>query len=282
MRQFNNNQIKNSLINKLKAQITHYQGIISIISQPGNAPEKEAVLKSHGSKHPVTITRTKQSQIADLNYLMSIAQMDEEDFEQISKDLHLFISDGNKKTGPDVMTFSIFSGITCPYATPRCLKICYDLKMYWRFSILFSRARNTLISLLPEELLYQRFRKELQEKKQRILRIHEGGEYYNIEYATKMDKICSRLIKEGVIDIAFGYTKNIHYMPLFSTIRTTFSIMEDTPPEFIQMAEESDCYTFTAVPKKVGYSDMKERCVGDCSKCSFCYGNRKHVELIEH
>ena len=141
-----------------------------------------------------------------------------------------------------------------------------------------------LLSMLPEELLYQRFKEELAEKKQRILRIHEGGEYYNIEYATKMDRICARLIKEGVIDIAFGYTKNIHYIPLFKTIRTTFSIMSDTPAEFIQMAEESNYYTFTAVSQKVGYSDMKEICPGNCSKCSFCYGesNRASVEIIEH
>ena len=122
MRQFTNQEIKTSLIEKLNAQIAHYQGIISVISQPGNAPEKKALIKSHGQKHPITITRLKEQQITDLKYLIGIAQMDQEEFEEIAKDLHLFISDGNKKTGDEIMTFSIFFRDHLPLCDPPLFK----------------------------------------------------------------------------------------------------------------------------------------------------------------
>lgn len=282
MKEFTNEKIKKSLGSAIKKQISHYQGIKKVLSQKGESPEKQALLKRYDGKHAMTVIKIKDMQIAELNYMLSITKMDDDDFEHVCNDFKFLISDGNNKTGHNIMTYSVVSGTTCPYATPRCLKICYDIKAYWRSTVFLARIRNTFISLLPEKVLYERFKTALKKKEQRILRIHEGGEFYNVDYAKKIDNICARLIEEKLIDIAYGYTKNIHYMPIFKAIRMNFSIMSDTPKQYISLAKNSGYYVFKAIHKNEDYSGIAGICSGDCSKCSFCYDNRVNVEIKEH
>ena len=182
---------------------------------------------------------------------------------------------------------------TCPFATENCKAACYARKAERVYpQVLPCRENNFTESLKPDfvENMIFTIEKELNSKKFRgkkaFFRIHESGDFYNMEYAKKWIEICKHFENDNRI-VFLAYTKSIIYFvksgyntpefPKNLIIRS--SIWNDTKPENVEMTEKYNFPIYTAAtPEEIETATINGEkificdCV-DCGNCKACYFN---------
>ena len=124
---------------------------------------------------------------------------------------------GNKKLKNNettrFMIWNLPSVITCPYRTALCEKSCYAQKAERVYpQVLPSRERNleeskqedfveNMIFTIEKHLVSKAF-----QGKKTVFRIHESGDFYNINYARKWVEIAKHFENDKRI-IFLAYTK---------------------------------------------------------------------------
>lgn len=101
----------------------------------------------------------------------------------------IHVSNGNTKVKCNC--FALPSTVTCKEGL-KCEKICYAKKaerMYKNTRI--ARTRNHQATV--KKSFVQDMCKELSKKKHRITRVHEGGDFYSLEYVRKWFDIAKRM-----------------------------------------------------------------------------------------
>ena len=168
---------------------------------------------------------------------------------------------------------------TCPFRTAHCEKSCYARKAERVYpNVLPSREKNFSDSLSGDFVGNMIFTIDhyLNSKafsgKKCAFRIHESGDFYNLEYAGKWVEIAKHFEKDDRI-VFVAYTKSIIYMincgyglsnfPKNLIIRS--SIWDDTREDLTNLTQAYNFPIYTALTAE----DMeKER--DNCRKFSVC------------
>lgn len=192
------------------------------------------------------------------------------------------LSDGNiKLKGNHKWLFLIWNlpaVRTCPYKTPECERLCYALKAERQYpTCLPSRERHYEETLKESfvddmiEAIERKLARKSAKGRKTFFRIHESGDFYNVEYARKWTEIARHFI--GRKEISFlAYTKSLRffdklYVPSNLVIR--FSLWDDTKATEVAYFKEKNVPSFTAIPKGEAFDGYI--CPGDCSVCVACY-----------
>lgn len=204
---------------------------------------------------------------------------------------------GNKKlqntNNVRFMIWNLPAVKTCPFRTSMCEKSCYARKAERVYpQVLPSRERNFRDSLeddfagnmiyTVEALLNSRAYKG----KTVYFRIHESGDFYNLEYAKKWVEVARHFSEDNRI-IFEAYTKSISFMiaagygtPAWPTnfiIRA--SVWDDTKKDALKLIDSYNFQIYTAFPAQdfeklaKGYTECK---CEDCATCGKCYKRDDH------
>jgi hypothetical protein len=212
---------------------------------------------------------------------------------------------GNKKlVNNDKVRFMIWNlpaCKTCPYATENCKKFCYARKAEKVYpSVLPSRERNfeeTLSADFVGKMIWSIERllnSKAYKGKLAVFRIHESGDFYNLEYTEKWVRIAKHFENDDRI-VFTAYTKSIIYFincgyglsnfPKNLIIRS--SIWNDTRKDLVELTE---CYNFSIYTALSAEDMEKEKAAGhnffkceckDCGTCLECYRNKEKDIIVE-
>ena len=175
---------------------------------------------------------------------------------------------------------------TCPFRTPMCEKSCYARKAERVYpQVLPSREKNYADSLESDfvnRMIYT-IEKELDSKKAQgkltVFRIHESGDFYNLEYTKKWIEIAKHFENDKRI-IFLAYTKSIEYImkcgyntpefPRNFVVRS--SLWKDTTPELVNLTvkEQFPIYTALTMPELVQVKHKYNAHICKCENCANC------------
>lgn len=187
----------------------------------------------------------------------------------------------------------------CPFRTALCEKSCYARKAERVYpQVLPSRERNyqdSLQSDFVERMIYT-IEKELSTKKYNgkltVFRIHESGDFYNLEYTKKWVEIAKHFENNDKI-VFLAYTKSLVYLiragydakefPKNFVVRS--SLWSDTSTANRDYTELYNFPIYTAFTRSQmnvehanGHIFTECRCE-DCANCGYCW-NKEHKDII--
>lgn len=215
---------------------------------------------------------------------------------ELNNNIHL--SEGNiKSKGTDdtmFLTWSLPSRECCPYSTGMCRRKCFAKKNETFKTVRDSRHKNLDESKKDTFVddMIKHFEYHLQRPKAIgkliIVRIHTSGDFYDLDYMDKWINITDYFKDKNILFQA--YTKS---MPIIKerdlskvNIHFVWSIWDDTPKEYNNMAYKMNLQTFTALPKNQIENAVNEGaflCEGDCGHCKECYtGESKNIVIPYH
>ncbi len=213
-------------------------------------------------------------------------------------------TNGNKKLqNTDKIRYIIWNlpaEKTCPFATEHCKKSCYAKKAERIYpQTLPAREKNLEESKSADfvnNMIYtieSLLNSKAYAGKKAIFRIHESGDFYNMEYAAKWCTIAKHFENDARIKF-LAYTKSIVYfgIPSYGTVIPSnmvvrFSVWDDTNPDALAVNRlpSVNLPIYTALTLE----DMeKERKTGrafsvceckNCSTCGKCW-NAKYKDII--
>lgn len=211
--------------------------------------------------------------------------------------------DGNKKLqNSDKIRFIIWNlpaVKTCPFRTELCEKSCYARKAERIYpQVLPSREKNYKASLQADfvENMIFTIEKELSSKKYNdklaVFRIHESGDFYNMEYTEKWISIAKHFENDNRIKF-LAYTKSIIYFvnagygftdfPSNLIIRS--SLWKDTKQDKIDITKAYNFPVYTALTEKEMIEEKQNghifsicKC-DNCANCRLCW-NSKVKDII--
>lgn len=222
------------------------------------------------------------------------------------KRLNVNINGNRKLKNTDKIRYIIWNlpaEKTCPFATEHCKKSCYAKKAERIYKNVYeSRLKNFWDSErddFTENMIYTietlldgiAFR-----GKKAVFRIHESGDFYNLEYAKKWVKIAKHFENDNRI-VFLAYTKSISYIidsgygesyfPSNFVVRS--SIWDDTckPSLDLTTAYNMPIYTALTAPeieteRANGRTFDICTCV-NCSTCCKCWNaNKKDIIVKIH
>lgn len=215
--------------------------------------------------------------------------------------LNINVNGNRKLRNTDKIRFMIWNlpaVKTCPFRTALCEKSCYARKAERVYpQVLSSREKNYNATLSPDfvENMIFTIEKELATKKYNgkltIFRIHESGDFYNLEYAKKWVAIARHFENDRRIKF-LAYTKSVIYfnIPGYNTLLPSnfvirSSLWKDTKPEYIELTEKMGLPIYTALTmgemiseKENGHVFRVCKC-NDCANCRMCW-NSKIKDII--
>ena len=202
------------------------------------------------------------------------------------------VSRRNKKLVPNKRTafviFNLPAVVTCPNATPLCLKYCYARKAETAYpTVLPARIRNYNDSLaadfVPRMVFTILSARKYSKADTLLVRIHESGDFYSKEYAEKWMEIARQLKGEKVKFIA--YTKSFAFFDGVTLPDNFFlraSVWADTPASDLEIIARNGWTIYTAVEKfQTGDAFTRCRCA-DCASCGFCWSKRADIRCEIH
>jgi len=177
---------------------------------------------------------------------------------------------------------------TCLWKTELCEENCYAVKAEIQYpDVLPCRERNLQESKKATfvhdmtDILRWNFSRPVFEGKKIWVRIHESGDFYNLEYLRKWINIAKKFPNVKFL----AYTKAVQFVaecigeiPKNLVIR--YSIWADTRQEQIEIASNLGLPIYTAFDKETIDEKVKSegftKCLCDCQKCKKCYSGRTH------
>lgn len=188
---------------------------------------------------------------------------------------------------------------TCPFRTAMCEKSCYARKAERIYpQVLPAREQNYIESLSRDfvpNMIYT-IETELNKKKYIgktcVFRIHESGDFYNLEYTQKWIEIAKHFINNPDI-IFLAYTKSIIYFincgyglsdfPQNLIVRS--SLWKDTKNDKKELTFAYNFPIYTALTENEMKMEKEngrifEKCnCEDCANCGMCW-NSRYKEII--
>lgn len=206
-------------------------------------------------------------------------------------------TNGNRKLrNTDKIRFMIWNlpaVKTCPFRTAMCEKSCYARKAERVYpQVLPAREKNYSDSLDADFVSNMIFTIETELAKKRytgklcVFRIHESGDFYNVEYAQKWIDI-ARHFENNENIVFLAYTKSIVYFincgyglsdfPANMIIRS--SIWKDTKTDKLELTKAYNFPIYTALTdaeiiqeKRNGHKFFICKC-DDCANCRLCWNS---------
>lgn len=98
----------------------------------------------------------------------------------------------NRKLGPDIWTWSIPAGLTCPGATKACLSCCYALTGMFTMPDVSKSYHLNWQAAASDKFVHWAIN-EIRRKNISVFRIHVSGDFFSPKYANKWVKIVKAL-----------------------------------------------------------------------------------------
>ena len=192
------------------------------------------------------------------------------------------------------LIFSIPAVMTCPGATAQCMHFCYARRDERFSTTRASRLSNFIITLRPDfcALLEKAIKETVYNKngsikkafsgKKIIVRVHESGDFYNVEYMRSWFNVARRFPNFTF----FAYTKSftilekcIDEKPDNFTIRA--SIWSDTAKNDLYIIEKNNLPFYKALADIAGYSKKNIcSCAGGCGGCGCKCSKAELKEIV--
>lgn len=179
------------------------------------------------------------------------------------------LTSGNKKLDRSVGIFSLPAVVTCPNCSD-CKASCYALAEETRWQNVYARRADNYAlshtSIFPELMIG-----EIKRKGFKIVRIHESGDFYNLEYLSKWIKIARSLP-----DVKFyGYSKCFDRFPnalkFFNSLPNVNIINSITPlgknygnEDYINTLRQNG---YSLCPLQTIDPAEGKKCMRDCKLC---------------
>jgi hypothetical protein len=191
----------------------------------------------------------------------------------------------SEQLGAQIVHFSLPRDITCPGATVWCRKFCYA--RYGRHifpSVRKARVANVELAERPDfvRIMVEAIEK-IHSKGIRVLRLHEEGDFYSIEYIKKWIEIIKELRRRNIDIFVYAYTRSwriptmlpyleeLRKLPRVQIIASTDS---ETGPGPEGWSEAGINFTY-AKPGVMCTSDRKPSIT--CTECGVCLRGRVNV-----
>ena len=195
--------------------------------------------------------------------------------------MKLTFSQGNKKLPKTTGIFNLPAARTCPGKTAACSAYCYAIRPE-RFRPVVSRSRQDNLALSRRADFPLRLGIAIDYlPAQRVIRIHESGDFYNLAYIRAWLAVMRRYPNK----VFYAYTRSF---ALFTQIPVAekpanFKLLASfdqttTAAQRVNHARAKAwfCGTFSVVDKGAG------SCPGDCRICSRCWTTGGHLTVGMH
>lgn len=204
-------------------------------------------------------------------------------------------STGNRKLVPNKDTKFLIWNLpavkTCPFRTEHCEKACYARKAERVYPQALPSRIDNYHDSLAESFVWDTistikyFQKRWRTAKRIIIRIHESGDFYSLDYMRKWYDIAwyfKHNSTDSLPSIEFtAYTKSVEYIKILdeqgdnvtSMINIRASVWDDTPSHQLKIIEDLKLPTYTAFEKGLIPSNYTKCKCEDCASCLKCYNN---------
>jgi hypothetical protein len=208
------------------------------------------------------------------------------------------LSEYNKKLVPNkdvrFLIWNIPAKTTCPFATEHCKTFCYAVKSETAYpDVLPSRTKHFIQSQNNDFVVRMVFtiaaylnRPIFKGAKKIVVRIHESGDFYNVDYMRKWYDIATYFKHDKKV-VFMAYTKSVRYVHILATqygykkpsnLVIRYSIWDDTNPDDIALATRYNLPIYTAVDEFTPDIKSKNRCrCNDCATCEKCWTGIKKL-----
>lgn len=204
--------------------------------------------------------------------------------------LYINLSHENKKLIPNArisfLIWNLPAVITCPFRTVHCEGLCYALKAERNYpDALPCRLRHLEMSKKADFVLRMIFTisaelaRPVNKNKKVVFRIHESGDFYNMEYVKKWLKIMD-YFKDDKRIVFVAYTKSVKYfdgLEIPENMRLLASVWDDTTPENLEIIKRNNFRIYTAYSGadldnalKAGFAHCP---CENCGTCGLCWNN---------
>ncbi|MGL5714991.1 MAG: GP88 family protein [Paraclostridium sp.] len=197
------------------------------------------------------------------------------------------LSTGNSKLlsnehGEGFLIWSVLGHISCNGKTPLCARFCYNncrqdtATLRLKVDCLMFSMMDAFVPVLNRLL-------HLSPYKKTFVRIHEDGDFYDMEYFNKWVEL-SGMNPDFVFE---AYTKEPELLPSIEPLNATlenfilrYSIMSDTPQEIVDYVAKNDLHTYIALGENTvdktakatfEHVSLVNRCMDSCQYCKKCY-----------
>jgi len=187
---------------------------------------------------------------------------------------------GNRKLSERIGIFNLPPFLTCPYATSVCRRCCYAMKGYQiNRSTMKGRLRRLECSASPD--FVERICREIREKGLRVVRIHESGDFYSVEYFLKWCEIARR--NPSVLFLAYTRNPEVCRFPRPRNFRLIFSLDMDNWERYFELEGLVDGFSYLLLPgedigeiaERLGVERYHVCTDGKClADCAYCYTAR--------
>ncbi len=200
----------------------------------------------------------------------------------------IYISPGNRRM--KIPTFSIPVEKTCN-PTEHCKKYCYARKAENCYpNVLPSRERNYRVTKSNDFI--KQVSKYIMQRKPKLFRIHESGDFYSQGYFDKWMQIA--ILCPDTKFLAYTQMYDLDVSPIPSNFILYYSIWDDSdltkvPPNSLY------AFVYDDTRKKLNYDNflvdmvlpMVHKCVKEdtdigCEKCQWCFNSNQSVKFQIH
>lgn len=192
--------------------------------------------------------------------------------------------------GQGFLIWSVLGHITCNGKTPLCASYCYNNSknfgghIAFKTDCLITSQLDIFEKIIEKMLMFTPY-------KETFVRIHEDGDFYDMEYFNKWTNIA----KNNKNMTFEAYTKEPQLLEKVVKINAEienmvlrFSLMEDSASETIQFVQENNVPNYTCLGIKredkraievFEYVAQKNRCVDSCEYCKKCY-RKNNITIV--
>lgn len=225
------------------------------------------------------------SNISEINFKKRMTDMinQKEEFKENVEDIHVYIAQGNAKTGLAVPSVSLIPVYNCGNCK-QCSRLCYDLRNDCCYKgCRDKRAVN--VAILEEDR--DRYFAEIDDavKTLRFFRWHIGGDIIDYDYFVRMCKIaednihCTMLVFTKMFDVVNEYLDKGNVIP--ENLRVIFS-------GWVGLEMDNKHNLPTSHPLFADGSttahDGAKLCTGNCTECAkagtMCWVMDKGEEVV--
>ena len=207
------------------------------------------------------------------------------------------VENGVKVAKTQFLIFSLPAEKTCPNSTEMCRKNCYAKKAERLYpNTRIARDRNYHTSLAKDFVarmiatIEYHMNRPQYKNTDFLFRIHESGDFYNVEYMRKWIEIANHFKNNNRIKFC-AYTKSFDIyaickndIPKNLIIRA--SIWNDTTDKDMTIIEKNKMPFFKTVNKSNSAEIISKeklfKCIGNCGTCKVCYGSYRKVAVLQH
>lgn len=219
--------------------------------------------------------------------LQEVSRMPTRNGKDAKREREFTFSSGNRKLARGVLIWNLPRLLTCPGAG-QCVEYCYEKKIERIYpGVKVSRQRNLEFS--KREDFVQRIVEYLRKRKERLVRIHESGDFYSRDYLEKWKEI-ARQVNDKIF---LAYSKSYHLDNFWDNIPDNLRLIQSVESKWPHLVDYPRS-TARVIEKRTERKEGEFICPEELAKkrgvklycgenCKLCWTMKTvHVCFIRH